>query len=85
MPILTYHRLGPDDPAETSTHGLAFVDGEPVEVPADVYERLSGNPWFSGESSADDADPGPPAPGLPEESAPRRRGRPPKAPQAGPE
>lgn len=49
MPKLTYKPLTADDPSFTSVGSYRFEANKAVEVPDAVYDKLSQNPWFSGD------------------------------------
>jgi len=55
MPKLTYHPKHPDDPENTSTHGVSFEKGKATEVSQATYDKLKDNPWFKGGSAAKEA------------------------------
>lgn len=49
MPKLTYKPISPDDPSSTQVGSVRFEAGKAVEVDDATYERLSKNPYFSGD------------------------------------
>jgi hypothetical protein len=49
---LTYKPMSDFDPETTQVGPHRFEKGKAVEVPDEVYDRLSRNPWFSGDKKA---------------------------------
>lgn len=52
MPKLTYKPISPDDPSSTQVGSTRFESSKAVEVDDATYERLSKNPYFSGDKKA---------------------------------
>lgn len=49
---LTYKPMSDFDPRTTQVGTHRFEAGKAVEVPDAVYDRLSQNPWFTGDKKA---------------------------------
>lgn len=49
---LTYRAQHPDDPTFTQVGSYRFEHGKAVEVDEATFDRLSENPWFSGDKKA---------------------------------
>jgi hypothetical protein len=52
MPKLKYTPMSDYDPVSTQVGPHRFEAGKSVEVSDEVYDRLSKNPWFSGDKKA---------------------------------
>ncbi|MCJ2085510.1 hypothetical protein MKK88_05810 [Methylobacterium sp. E-005] len=52
MPKITYRPQTDFDPQTTRVGAYSFVAGKAVEVSDEVHERLSKNPWFTGDKKA---------------------------------